>query len=242
MTKAQRGAKRQNRLKGVILFENEPKPNRKERKLKRTKALSKKIIVLVSLFVVFSFAMIPSIRADWQKTFGGADYDYGYSVQQAEDGGYIIAGYTYSFGAGRADVYLLKTDASGNKQWRETFGGTADDWGYSVQQTKDGDYIIAGHTASFGAGRTDVYLVSKLSELPIGDLSGDGKVTAYDASLVLQYVVGSKNLSEAQLKAADVTGNGTITALDAALILQYTVGLITQFPDVDMVPLFRPNK
>lgn len=63
-----------------------------------------------------------------------------------------------------------------------------------------------------------------------GDTSWDCNVTAYDAALVLQYVVGSKNLSEGQLKAADVTGNGSITALDAALILQYTVGLITQFP------------
>jgi hypothetical protein len=63
-----------------------------------------------------------------------------------------------------------------------------------------------------------------------GDVSEDGNVTAYDAALVLQYVVGMINLSEAQLKAADVTGNGTVSALDAALILQYTVGLITQFP------------
>ena len=63
-----------------------------------------------------------------------------------------------------------------------------------------------------------------------GDVSGDGKVTAHDASLVLQYILGLTDFSIAQQQAADVTGNNTITALDAALILQYTVGLITQFP------------
>jgi hypothetical protein len=63
-----------------------------------------------------------------------------------------------------------------------------------------------------------------------GDVSGDGNVTAYDASLVLQFVVGLRNLSSVERKAADVTNDGNVTALDAALILQHTVGLITQFP------------
>jgi hypothetical protein len=63
-----------------------------------------------------------------------------------------------------------------------------------------------------------------------GDVSGNGSVTAYDASLVLQYVVGLRELSDKDRDVADVTGNGNVTALDAALILQYTVGLITQFP------------
>jgi len=67
-------------------------------------------------------------------------------------------------------------------------------------------------------------------ELSVGDVSGNGYVTAYDASLALQHIVGLITLSPEQQQAADVTGNGTVTALDAALILQYTVGLITHFP------------
>ena len=63
-----------------------------------------------------------------------------------------------------------------------------------------------------------------------GDVSRDGQITAFDASLVLQYVVKLTELSQEQKNNADVTDNGTVTALDAALILQYTVGLITQFP------------
>ena len=95
----------------------------------------------------------------WQKAFGGLGYDEGYSVCQTSDGGYIIAGYTDSFGAGWWDVYLIKTNALGDTLWSRTYGGWDLDLGNSVQQTSDGGYIIAGWTWSFGAGNRDVYLI-----------------------------------------------------------------------------------
>ncbi len=96
---------------------------------------------------------------EWSRTFGGETYDTAHSVQQTTDGGYIIAGSTESFGTGGLDIYVIKTDGEGNGEWYRTFGGEENDRAYSVQQTADGGYIIAGDTESFGAGNSDVYLV-----------------------------------------------------------------------------------
>ena len=97
----------------------------------------------------------------WDKTFGGTKNDAVIAVQQTNDGGYIIAGDTWSYGSGngKCDAWLIKTDSSGNKQWDKTFGGTGDDRAKSVQQTSDGGYIIAGETESYGAGMKDIWLI-----------------------------------------------------------------------------------
>jgi hypothetical protein len=95
----------------------------------------------------------------WTKTIGGKGWEAGFSLIQTSDGGYAIAGYTSSFGAGQLDVYVVKLDANGNLQWTKTIGGPGEEIGTSLIQTSDGGYAIAGGTRSFGAGGTDVYVV-----------------------------------------------------------------------------------
>jgi hypothetical protein len=101
----------------------------------------------------------------WTKTIGGKKEDVGTSLIQTSDGGYAIAGSTRSFGAGEADVYVVKLDARGNLQWTKTIGGPKGDWGFSLIQASDGGYAITGITSSdelaayFGPAEADVYVV-----------------------------------------------------------------------------------
>ena len=92
----------------------------------------------------------------WNKTFGdlGDEEDLGQSVQQTTDGGYIITGQKGTLNPMNFEVWLIKTDASGNKLWDKTFGGSDSDKGNSVQQTSDGGYIITG-TATLNLIKTD---------------------------------------------------------------------------------------
>ena len=75
------------------------------------------------------------------------------------DGGFLIFGETRSFGAGERDLYLLQIDEGGDVLWEQTFGGPGDEGGFTFSPTADGGYVLAGQTASFGAGGLDVYLV-----------------------------------------------------------------------------------
>jgi len=103
-------------------------------------------------------------KEEWNKTYGGSDYDVSYSIQQTSDGGYIISGYTMSYGTGSRDIWLIKTDAEGNEMWNKTFGGSGWDEGNSVRQTSDGGYIIAGYTYPYGSSEQDLWLIKTDSD------------------------------------------------------------------------------
>jgi uncharacterized delta-60 repeat protein len=109
----------------------------------------------------------------WEKRYGGADSDYARSIQQTSDGGYIVAGQTYSSGAGGGDFWVLKLDSDGNigtpGTWQKTYGGAGYDCANSIQQTSDGGYIVAGPTSSFGAG-------ARASDFWVLKLDSDGNI------------------------------------------------------------------
>lgn len=95
----------------------------------------------------------------WTKTYGGVSFDFGLSVQETSDNGFIIAGSSLSFGPFPENVYLIKTDAAGDILWSKTIGGSNSEIGYSVKQTTDGGYIVTGVTTDLSSGDNDVYLV-----------------------------------------------------------------------------------
>jgi hypothetical protein len=98
-------------------------------------------------------------KAMWYSTLGGYSWDYGKSLQQLSDGGFIIAGHTSSFGRGGDDIYLLRVDKDGRSIWETTIGGENNDNARSLQLIYESGYIITGGTRSYGEGEEDVYLV-----------------------------------------------------------------------------------
>ena len=95
----------------------------------------------------------------WENNFGGDDNDQGYEILQTNDGGFLIAGYTASFGTGDASFYVVKTDANGVEMWQTTYGGEGYDQGLCMVEAQDGGYIIGGKTTSYGVQGSDVLLI-----------------------------------------------------------------------------------
>ena len=129
-----------------------------------------KIIRIISLSVALVVISLGAVELSgsgalaqseplWAKSFGGSGVDHAYSVSQTADGGYIVAGYTASFGAGNYDVYMIKTDQFGDTLQTRVYGGVEYDAGADVCQTGDGGYMIAASTQSFGAGFSDIWLL-----------------------------------------------------------------------------------
>jgi len=82
----------------------------------------------------------------WEKTFGGVNYEFGNSIEITSEGGYLIFGTTYSYGVGQYNMYLVKTDSLGNMLWQKTYGGNLQDYGNSIIKANDGGYVLAGAT------------------------------------------------------------------------------------------------
>ncbi|PKL86656.1 MAG: hypothetical protein CVV22_00775 [Ignavibacteriae bacterium HGW-Ignavibacteriae-1] len=120
-----------------------------------------------------------SPQVEWQKTFGGSGFDIAYSIQETSDVGYIVAGSTWSKDGditenkGMSDVWILKLKFDGTLEWQKTYGGSKQDGAYSMQETSDGGYIVAGITESYGG---DISQKNGSWDLWVLKLSTDGKI------------------------------------------------------------------
>lgn len=116
------------------------------------------ISVVFLLFYVIIHAQTPPDTV-WTMSYGGNDQEEAYAVEPSIDGGFIIAANTKSYGTGLWDAWLIKTDAVGNLEWSETYGGSGIDNIYDVKQTPDGGYIVAGRTDQDGSSYSMVWLI-----------------------------------------------------------------------------------
>ena len=116
----------------------------------RSVALTMTILLAVSPSFLSNGAGLPTQSTSWARILGGPGFDQASTAIQTSDGGYVVAGYTTSFGVG-ADAWILKLDDLGRVEWQKAYGGRGADLASAIQQTADGGYVVvAGHTDSFG--------------------------------------------------------------------------------------------
>jgi len=184
---------------------------------------SRKLIIFLSLSLLPGIIFSSNAYSDWAKTYGGGADDEARSIQQTADGGYIVAGWSSSFGAGNKDFLVLKLSSTGTVQWQKAFGGWNEDFAYSIQKTSDskyGDgYIVVGKTLSFGAGNYD-FLVIKLNssggiqwQKTLGGSTWDeaySVIQASDTSYVVAGTAASFGAGASDVLVAKITIGGGI--------------------------------
>lgn len=119
----------------------------------------KKILLLLWGFLPFP---LMADQVIFNRTFGGSGNDFAHAVVQTADGGFIVCGQTDSYGFGtdlRPDMWIIKLDPKGDKEWDKTYGGREADAAFAIQQTTDMGYVVAGTTSSFGKGYPAIWIL-----------------------------------------------------------------------------------
>jgi hypothetical protein len=118
-----------------------------------------KILLILILLITHCSLLTVTTQSQFQKTIGGTNHDYAYSIIQTTDSGYAVAGYTYSFSAGYEDMYVVKLNSSGSVQWTKTIGGAGKDFAVCIIQTTDNGYAISGYTVPYGSTYYNMVIV-----------------------------------------------------------------------------------
>jgi hypothetical protein len=180
-------------------------------------ATTKHIIWVTGLLAICYLIIHPAYafaQSTWAHAYGGSNDDSGSSIEQTSDGGYIVAGSTWSIGVGNSDIWILKLDSTGNVVWQKTYGGSDNEYGSSIEQTSDGDYIVLATIWSIGAGADDIWIL-KLDS--IGNVvwqkiySGSIDVNASSIQQTSDggYIVAGSYLYDMLVLKLDVPGNIT---------------------------------
>lgn len=110
------------------------------------------MIIAVILIIAAS-----QLQAQWSRSYG-AVHENGTDIVQTGDGGYIIAGYTESFGAGGKDILIVKLDAAGDIEWEHTYGFSTNEAAHSIAAASDGGYVVAGYIDTSGDNEKDIWI------------------------------------------------------------------------------------
>ncbi len=156
----------------------------------------------------------------WEKYYGGIEGDIGRSVIRMPDNGFLVAGYTASFGNGGDDIYMIRTDSKGDSLWTTTFGGPEQDNAYDIINCHDGGIAAVGYTASFGQGSRDMLLI-KYSDIQL-DLDDDRCVLPGNFHLLDNYPNPFNNSTTIEF---DLENSGEVK-LDIYDLLGREVGVI----------------
>lgn len=120
-----------------------------------TSQLTRTSCSVLAFLNLLLLAGCPPLVSGWIRTFGGAHSDYGKGLTQTFEGGYVVAGTTYSYGTTNGDIYIVKITSNGSQSWYYTYGGFEFERGYRVVCADDGGIVVAGTTTSFGEGELD---------------------------------------------------------------------------------------
>jgi uncharacterized delta-60 repeat protein len=157
----------------------------------------------------------------WEKTYGGTGCEEAYSICQTNDGGYVLTGYTDSFGAVSEDFWVLKLDSDGSVEWQKRYGGADDEEAFSIQQTSDGGYTVTGYSSSFGTGDYDFWVLKLRSNGTIAFNPASGAtVTDTDATVADTSASVDDTSVSAELTSATVTVTDAIPAVTDATVVQ----------------------
>lgn len=155
----------------------------------------------------------------WQKSYGGEWSDVPLSLKVTSDGGYLVAGYTASYGRGNYDGWVLKLASNGIIEWQKTFGGSADDELSDIEETSTG-YVATGKTRSYGAGEEDIWVLRFSPACPgtflLKSISGRSTAVAKSTNGTEQFVVGNSRDIEA-VSAPSLTAASTTVAEQSSM-------------------------